>query len=92
MKKVRLDGKQIKRMREARDRGSTQKELAHETRISERMLRLIENRNAAVSVAVAERLARSLGQPAAALMVQQCATFGRARVRPHPRACRRKSN
>jgi transcriptional regulator with XRE-family HTH domain len=71
MKRVRLDGERIKRMREARDRGSTQKELAHEVRISERKLRLIENRDAAVSVEVADRLARSLGQPTAALIAQE---------------------
>lgn len=60
MRRIRLDGAKIKRLREDRTTRSTQKELAHEVRISERLLRAIENTNALVAADVAERLARAL--------------------------------
>lgn len=61
MKRYVPDGKQIKRLRESRERAATQKEFAHEVRISERQLRQVENRNAAVKVEVVDRIAKALG-------------------------------
>ncbi len=69
MKRYQMNGMTVKRLRKDRDRGSTQKELAHEARISERLLRLIENANGRVSRAVLERLARALGVESEALLM-----------------------
>ena len=63
MRKIALEGSKVKRLREDRDRGSTQKELAHEVRISERKLRTIENASVPVTVDVATRLARAFNVP-----------------------------
>ncbi|MGA2843261.1 MAG: hypothetical protein ABSG18_24570 [Steroidobacteraceae bacterium] len=43
MRKIQLNGKKIKELRGQRDRAATQKEFAHEIRVSERRLRAIEN-------------------------------------------------
>lgn len=61
MKKVTPNGAVIKLIREELEKGSTQKELAHEAGISVRLLRQIENENATIAVATAVRLARALG-------------------------------
>jgi transcriptional regulator with XRE-family HTH domain len=63
VRKIQLDGKKIKELRDGRDRGATQKEFAHEIRISERRLRAIENGNAPVTAEVGERIARALNIP-----------------------------
>lgn len=61
MKKVFPDGSRIKRLRINSERASTQKELAHEIRISERTLRQIENKDAPIGVDVLDRLAKWFG-------------------------------
>lgn len=61
MKKVVPDGGRIKELRINSERASTQKELAHEIRVSERRLRQIENKNAAIGVDVLDRLAKWFG-------------------------------
>jgi transcriptional regulator with XRE-family HTH domain len=61
MKRYVPDGKRIKQLREGRERAATQKEFAHEVRISERLLRQIENTNADVSAEVLDRIAKALG-------------------------------
>jgi transcriptional regulator with XRE-family HTH domain len=61
VRRIQLDGKKIKKLRDSRDRAATQLEFAQETRISERKLRAIENKDEPVSVDVAERIARALG-------------------------------
>lgn len=61
MRKIQLDGKMIKRLRDSRDREATQKQFAYEIGVSERRLRAIENKDAPVSADVAERIARALG-------------------------------
>jgi len=43
LRKIQLNGKKIKELRGQRDRAATQKEFAHEIRVSERRLRAIEN-------------------------------------------------
>jgi transcriptional regulator with XRE-family HTH domain len=63
VRKIQLNGGKIKELRDSRDRGSTQKEFAHEIRISERRLRAIENKNASVSAGVAEHIARAFNTP-----------------------------
>jgi transcriptional regulator with XRE-family HTH domain len=63
MRKFQLDGKMIKQLREARSHASTQKEFAHEIRVSERHLRAIENEDVPVALDVTERIARALGKP-----------------------------
>jgi DNA-binding XRE family transcriptional regulator len=63
VRKIQLDGRKVKELRDNRDRAATQKELAHEIRISERKLRAIENSNAPVSAEIAERIARALSTP-----------------------------
>jgi DNA-binding XRE family transcriptional regulator len=63
MRKFQLDGKMIKQLRDARPHASTQKEFAHEIRVSERHLRASENEDAPVALDVAERIARALGKP-----------------------------
>ncbi len=61
MKRFTTHGEKIKQLREARERGATQKEFAHEVRISERKLRLIENANAAVAAVTLDNMAKALG-------------------------------
>lgn len=61
MKKVVPDGDRIKGLRINSERASTQKELAHGVRVSERTLRAIENKDAAVGVDVLDRLAKWFG-------------------------------
>ena len=61
MKKVVPDGGRIKDLRINSERVSTQKELAHEIRVSERKLREIENKDAAVGIDVLDRLAKCFG-------------------------------
>lgn len=70
MRKIRLDGKKIKELRDGRDRAATQKEFAHEIRVSERRLRAIENGNALVTADVADRIASALKQPLQVLLVR----------------------
>jgi transcriptional regulator with XRE-family HTH domain len=69
MRRIRIDGAKVKRLRQDRLRGSTQKELAHEIRISERKLRAVENSNAAIPADVAERLARALNMALAEFLL-----------------------
>lgn len=61
MKRVIPDGSTIKSLRISSERASTQKELAHEIRVSERTLRQIENRDAPIGVDVLDRLAKWFG-------------------------------
>ncbi len=61
MLKLEVKGSEIKRLRLQRERGATQKELAHEARVSERRLRQIENTGGAVAADVVDRLAHALG-------------------------------
>jgi transcriptional regulator with XRE-family HTH domain len=63
VRKIQLDGKKIKELRDGRDRAATQKEFAHEIRVSERRLRAIENKNALVTPDVADRIAGALKKP-----------------------------
>lgn len=60
MKKITPNGNAIKQLREQLDNGSLQKEMAHSICISERMLRLIENNNAQISIATLDRIATYL--------------------------------
>ncbi|MGO4134639.1 helix-turn-helix transcriptional regulator [Rhizobium brockwellii] len=61
MKKFTPNGPAIKHFRSELDRLSTQKEMANEIGVSIRMLRMIENENAAISTATVERIAKALG-------------------------------
>lgn len=61
MKKITPDGSLIKELREGLERGNLQKEMAHTVQISERMLRSIENKNAAIPIATLDRIATYLG-------------------------------
>ena len=70
MRKVRLDGKKVKALREARDRGATQKEFAPEFRAGERLLRMIENRDKPIGIDLAGRIADALNQPLEELLLQ----------------------
>lgn len=63
MKKVTPNGSLIKQLREQLEKGSLQKEMAHEVRLSERMLRLVENQNKPVSISTLERMAAYLSVP-----------------------------
>lgn len=63
MKKFNADGQRIKALRDGRERRATQKEFAHEVGVSVRQLRLIENQNKEISVAVLDRIAKALGVP-----------------------------
>lgn len=60
MKKVVPNGAAVKALREQLERLSTQKEMANEIGVSVRKLRMIENENAPIAVATAERLAKAL--------------------------------
>ena len=61
MKKFTPIGEKIKALRSQLERGATQKEFSHKVGISERMLRNIENANAAVPAKIVDALARELG-------------------------------
>lgn len=61
MKKVVPNGGRIKDLRINSERVSTQKELAHQIRVSERKLREIENKDAVVGIDVLDRLAKCFG-------------------------------
>ena len=63
MKKVTPNGTLIKRLRGQLEKGSLQKEMAHAIRISERMLRSIENRNLAIPIATLDLIAEYLSVP-----------------------------
>lgn len=63
MKKVTPNGTLIKKLREQMAKGSLQKEMAHAVRVSERMLRSIENKNATISIATLDLIANYLGVP-----------------------------
>jgi transcriptional regulator with XRE-family HTH domain len=60
MKKFKADGQRVKSLRNGRERNATQKEFAHEIRVSERQLRKIENENAPITSAVVDRIAAAL--------------------------------
>lgn len=64
MKRYRTNRQHIKELRERRERRATQKEFAHEVRISEHHLRQIETRNAAMPVDVVQRIAGAVHIPA----------------------------
>jgi DNA-binding XRE family transcriptional regulator len=68
VRKIQLDGKKIKELRDGRDRAATQKEFAHEIGVSERQLRAIENANAPVTSDVANRIARAVNRPLQAVV------------------------
>lgn len=57
MKRYMTNGAHVRELREQRERRATQKEFAHEVRISERHLRQIERRNAEVPFDVIQRIA-----------------------------------
>lgn len=61
MKRYKTKGRHIRELREGREHRATQKEFAYEVQISERHLRQIETRNAAVSLDVVKRMACALG-------------------------------
>jgi transcriptional regulator with XRE-family HTH domain len=69
MRKIQLDGRKIKKLRSAREQGSTQNEFSHEIRISERKLRAVENDLDAVSIQTANRIAGALKKPLQALLL-----------------------
>jgi hypothetical protein len=71
VRRIQLDGKKIKELRDSRDRAATQIDFAQEIRISERKLRAIENKDAPVSADVAERIARALGTQLQ-LLIRDC--------------------
>jgi len=78
VKRYRTNGRHIRELREQRERRATQKEFAHEVRISERHLRQIETRNAAVPVDVVQRIAGALEVP------WQAIVFAASGPRPVP--------
>jgi transcriptional regulator with XRE-family HTH domain len=91
MKRFTPNGGHIKELRTDRERDAGQKQFAHEVRISERKLRLIENGNAPVTADVLERIAKALGVPRQAIILeigQQPATAepqsSAARLSPPP--------
>ena len=72
MRRYKTNGKHIKELRERREHRATQKEFAHEVRISERLLREIENRNGEITIDLVERIARALAVPRQAI-ISACA-------------------
>lgn len=70
MKRYSPNGGHIKELRTSRERNAGQKQFAHEVRISERKLRLIENENAPVTADALERIAKALGVPRQALVLE----------------------
>jgi len=70
VRKVRLDGKKVKALREARDRRATQIEFAHEIRAGERLLRMIENGDKLIGSDLAARIAGTLNRPLEELLLQ----------------------
>jgi hypothetical protein len=69
MKRYKANGGLIKKLRQNRDHAATQKEFAHEVHISERQLREAENRDAAMSRNILERIAKSFGKSWQAIIV-----------------------
>lgn len=63
MKKVTPNGSLIKELRTRLERGSLQKEMAPAIQVSERILRDVENKNAAIPIATLDRIAAYLGVP-----------------------------
>lgn len=55
------NGPKIKQLRESREKGATQKEFAHEIRVSERTLRKVEKENHQVDGATLDRIAKAFG-------------------------------
>lgn len=82
MKRYVPDGKKIKQLRESREHAATQKEFAHEVRISERLLRQIENKNADVTAEVLNRIAKALA------VVRQSVILGAEATNSAPAAAR----
>lgn len=68
MKRFKPNGQHIKDLRENRERNSTQKEFAHEVRISERQLRQIENENREIPSDLLDRIAKALSVPRNAIV------------------------
>lgn len=68
MKRFRVNGKHVRQLRENRERGATQAELAHEISVSERKLRLIETRDDEVTADTLERMSKVLSVPRQALV------------------------
>ncbi len=68
VKRFKTKGRHIKELRERRERRATQKEFAYEVRISERQLRLIENRNKEITADVVDRIGKALGVPRQAIV------------------------
>jgi plasmid maintenance system antidote protein VapI len=71
VRKIQLDGKMIKELRDGRDRAATQKEFAHEIRVSERQLRAIKNKSALVTADVADRIAHAVDKPLQILLASR---------------------
>lgn len=61
MKKVTPNGREIKSLREELEKGSTQKEMVHALKMSERSLRMIENENMPVEIVRLRHIATYLG-------------------------------
>lgn len=74
MKKVVPNGAAVKALREQLERLSTQKEMANEIGVSVRKLRMIENENAPIAVATAERLAKALQVHRARIITSEAAS------------------
>jgi transcriptional regulator with XRE-family HTH domain len=85
VRKVRLDGKKVKELRESRDRRATQLEFAHQVSASERQLRLIENANKPIGIDLAGRIAEALNRPLEELLLQADES-DRAGAPPRPQA------
>lgn len=76
MLKLEVKGSVIKRLRLQREQGATQKEFAHEVRISERRLRQIENAGGLVTVDVLDRMSRAFGVHRQDLCVESLVSVG----------------
>jgi transcriptional regulator with XRE-family HTH domain len=70
VRKVRIDGKKVKALRQSLEREATQKEFAHTIRVSERQLRDTENADKPISPLVAQRIADALNQPLEELLLK----------------------
>ena len=86
VRRIQLNGKKIKELRDQRDRAATQKEFAHEIRVSERRLRAIENADAPVTSDIADRIARALNKPLQTLLAQDGGATAPPRARSGPAA------
>jgi len=73
MKQIVPNGPRIKELRLGLERQSTQKEVAHAVRVSERKLRQIENESAPVNAATLDLLAKHLGVRREQITVQLAA-------------------